>query len=285
MNRELLQQARDALQTLHDEQNDAPLEQRRAQWEAAMRRAISVITVINAFLDAALAAPAPAQPAEPCPNAARMGEYACTNRHQCWEPCGELGHSMEHAVAYRGSTEKARSAQPDEREAFEARFSKPEAVTWNGSEYEVLEGWENSYRIDRFLGQWEAWQARALLAQEPAQPADLTDDQIADLWGRYPALRKWMKDRLATPAPVAQPAILGWAHEDGRVIPASTKATAERDGGASASAVRDYTIPLGKLVVFIRAHEDHEDRIEALEREVAELRRNAGVTPTDGGRR
>lgn len=28
-----------------------------------------------------------------------MGEHACTNRSQCWEPCGELGHSEEHAQA------------------------------------------------------------------------------------------------------------------------------------------------------------------------------------------
>lgn len=33
----------------------------------------------------------------PCQNAAHMGEFACANRAQCWEPCGELGHSKEHA--------------------------------------------------------------------------------------------------------------------------------------------------------------------------------------------
>lgn len=38
------------------------------------------------------------QPAPvPCQNAASMGEHACKNRAQCWEPCGELGHSAEHA--------------------------------------------------------------------------------------------------------------------------------------------------------------------------------------------
>jgi hypothetical protein len=26
-----------------------------------------------------------------------MGEYACKDRSQCWEPCDELGHSEEHA--------------------------------------------------------------------------------------------------------------------------------------------------------------------------------------------
>lgn len=33
---------------------------------------------------------------EPCNNK-EMGEHACSDRSQCWEPCGELGHSAEHA--------------------------------------------------------------------------------------------------------------------------------------------------------------------------------------------
>jgi hypothetical protein len=32
-----------------------------------------------------------------CRNSA-MEQYACTNAAQCWEPCGELGHSAEHAI-------------------------------------------------------------------------------------------------------------------------------------------------------------------------------------------
>lgn len=39
--------------------------------------------------------PQPKEP-EPCPDKER-DEYACKNRHQCWEPCGELGKSEEHA--------------------------------------------------------------------------------------------------------------------------------------------------------------------------------------------
>ena len=34
-----------------------------------------------------------------CPNATHMAEHVCKNRQQCWEPCGELGHSEEHARA------------------------------------------------------------------------------------------------------------------------------------------------------------------------------------------
>jgi hypothetical protein len=37
---------------------------------------------------------------DPCPNAEHMGEHACRDRAQCWEPCGELGHSEEHAVRH-----------------------------------------------------------------------------------------------------------------------------------------------------------------------------------------
>lgn len=31
-----------------------------------------------------------------CPDAQNMGQFACDNRHQCWEACGELGNSVEH---------------------------------------------------------------------------------------------------------------------------------------------------------------------------------------------
>lgn len=34
----------------------------------------------------------------PCQNK-DMGEHACSDRSQCFEPCGELGHSAEHAIA------------------------------------------------------------------------------------------------------------------------------------------------------------------------------------------
>lgn len=44
-----------------------------------------------------------ARPSEPCPRGRlQQPEPTCTNRHQCWEPCGELGKSADHARAYRG---------------------------------------------------------------------------------------------------------------------------------------------------------------------------------------
>lgn len=36
---------------------------------------------------------------EPCPRGDDKPEPTCANRHQCWEPCGELGKSAEHTVA------------------------------------------------------------------------------------------------------------------------------------------------------------------------------------------
>lgn len=32
-----------------------------------------------------------------CPKTAKMGEFACKNKSQCWEPCGSLGNDAEHA--------------------------------------------------------------------------------------------------------------------------------------------------------------------------------------------
>lgn len=36
-----------------------------------------------------------------CPEFENMGEHACENRHQCFEPCGELGKSEKHVRVYK----------------------------------------------------------------------------------------------------------------------------------------------------------------------------------------
>lgn len=41
-----------------------------------------------------------------CPNAAHMGEHACANKAQCWEPCGELGND-ERFVRVAGEKDTA----------------------------------------------------------------------------------------------------------------------------------------------------------------------------------
>lgn len=40
-------------------------------------------------------------PKTPCPNALHMGEFACAHKEQCWEPCGELGNSYDHARPHK----------------------------------------------------------------------------------------------------------------------------------------------------------------------------------------
>jgi hypothetical protein len=44
--------------------------------------------------------------AQLCPRGDARPEPSCTNRHQCWEPCGELGHSLEHAAVAPGQNSK-----------------------------------------------------------------------------------------------------------------------------------------------------------------------------------
>lgn len=50
---------------------------------------------ILGLLSASPAAPVAAKP-EPCNGLGKGTNWECKNRHQCWEPCGELGHSEEH---------------------------------------------------------------------------------------------------------------------------------------------------------------------------------------------
>ena len=94
MTKELLQQALDALKGAD-------------QIDVNMQNAIIAI-------EAAIAQPEqrPVEPtAQPCPNKISMGEHACLNRAQCWEPCGELGHSDEHAAKVEPATQPADTRQ------------------------------------------------------------------------------------------------------------------------------------------------------------------------------
>ena len=70
-----------------------------------------------------------------------------------------------------------------ERELFEAEFPIPDGmVYWDGDKYGVLPAYENSYRADRYCGQWFAWQARAALASKPL-PEQVAQDKIdAERW-------------------------------------------------------------------------------------------------------
>lgn len=52
------------------------------------------------------------QQAEPCPDS-RSNDYACKNRHQCWEPCGELGNSEAHVTAHQEPLDKLARLKED----------------------------------------------------------------------------------------------------------------------------------------------------------------------------
>lgn len=84
----------------------------------------------------------------------------------------------------------------------------------------------------------------------PAMP-ELHRDQIIDL---ISPLSKNSADHdiefahrviaaLQSAQPAAPQGVIAWAHPDGRVVPASTKEQAIRDGGAMASSLAGYTIP------------------------------------------
>lgn len=58
-----------------------------------------------------VAFPATSQP-EPCPRGADKPEKSCTNRHQCWEPCGQLGNDERHVRFGREELGKAPRGVP-----------------------------------------------------------------------------------------------------------------------------------------------------------------------------
>lgn len=107
---------------------------------------------------------APAAPAGTiCPDAAHMGEHACTDRAQCWEPCGDLGKSKHHAAQ---AATTASASEIDERYEFERYMSQQgEAVNYIG------DGMYSSSFVDN---RWDTWMARANLAvsQPPAGKED-----------------------------------------------------------------------------------------------------------------
>ncbi len=69
------------------------------------------------YSNSTLAAAAPKP--EPCPRGEQRPEPWCTNRLQCWEPCGELGKSAEHVRV-------ARSEGPTNDEIFSLWLNRTE---------------------------------------------------------------------------------------------------------------------------------------------------------------
>lgn len=64
-------------------------------------------------------------PNEPCPRGKQRPEQSCTNRHQCWEPCGELGNSEKHVMVGRSIGDMRNSSAQGEREKLAAAMKNP----------------------------------------------------------------------------------------------------------------------------------------------------------------
>lgn len=113
---------------------------------------------------------------EPCPRGADRPEPTCTNRHQCWEPCGELGKDERHVRVSRTDPGKAKTfAKESWQHAVDdaliefgktsEEFDTPhEAVAW-------LLGVQSEYAVDCFR--------RATAgAQSVAPPQEPTPEMI-----------------------------------------------------------------------------------------------------------
>ena len=88
----------------------------------------------------------------------------------------------------------------------------------------------------------EAWEAVAALLTESFQDWDKKAQT-----GREAALAT-IRELAARPAQsLTVGETMAWAHPDGRVVTAATKAQAEVDGGAMRSSLAGYTIPLGPI--------------------------------------
>ena len=99
----------------------------------------NAITALRAALDAA-------EWQEQCPAPEMMGEHACKNKSQCWEPCGDLGHSEAHVRV----------------------VEKVEPVAWKPSESATEQLWEA-------LGRWSAYIASNGCKAELAPPQYMLD--------------------------------------------------------------------------------------------------------------
>jgi len=97
--------------------------------------------------------------------------------------CAEPAQACEVAYVREDLAALAATSAPaehSEREAFEREFPPMDGVSWSGDRYVVDDDLVNSYRADRHLGQWKAWQARAKLATSaPSEPAPAVPDEFS----------------------------------------------------------------------------------------------------------
>lgn len=75
--------------------------------------------------------------AKPCQNK-DMKELACENRHQCWEPCGELGKSKEHVKSVQALIDEQKLATAIADAATRAGILNSEATSLSGPQLLLL---------------------------------------------------------------------------------------------------------------------------------------------------
>jgi len=137
---------------------------------------------------------------EPCRDKTRAIP-GCKNRHQCWEPCGELGHRAEHA----------RPAPKETQDAVNAALGLAAKPETQGERAELIREFENAVHrkgelFERCQGKgWPEAESTAfrklrdetiptlrvaLLSAGPARVEPLTDDEPPDL-GDYVLATKY----------------------------------------------------------------------------------------------
>ena len=78
----------------------------------------------------------------------------------------------------------------EQRAEFEAAFPIPDGmVVWSGDKVACREGFENSYRVDRYVGQWAAWQAATQRQQERIAELEAQVQALSLDAARYQFLR------------------------------------------------------------------------------------------------
>lgn len=78
----------------------------------------------------------------------------------------------------------------EQRAEFETAFPIPDGmVVWSGDKVACREGFETSYRVDRYVGQWAAWQAATQRQQERIAELEAQVQALSLDAGRYRFIR------------------------------------------------------------------------------------------------
>ncbi|MBR7942321.1 hypothetical protein [Burkholderia cenocepacia] len=186
---------------------------------------------------------------------ASLNSYMTTAERDC------LRNLMRRVKAANPIVQPAPAPQPspaDERAAF-VQFAKQQGYDLTTCEQKGVISTRcgigpSTYWNEDTEHAWRGWaNARASSANEPgAEGADALAHEVWSAAQRAPgegiedAVQRIAAILSRSPAMAAQPA-RAWETDDGRVISNEQKQQALRDGGASASSVRPFSIALGRI--------------------------------------